>query len=101
MRGYFSENNMEFEDIKLVKNIAFTTGGPRFPISHALRFVSPPHKKGSHAFCPPRNDNLGGEGGSPPFFVVAKSYFFCYLERHAKIQNYKLMWENEELMMDR
>ena len=35
---------------------------------------------GSHACCPPRNDDLGGEGRVPPIF-------FCYLERHAKIQN--------------
>ena len=49
MRGYFSENNMEFEDIKLVKNIAFTTGGPRFPIAHALRSVlAPPPQKKTH-----------------------------------------------------
>ena len=28
----------------------------------------------------------GVKGGPSPFFC-AKSYFFCYLERHAKIQN--------------
>ena len=38
-----------------------------------------------------RNNDLGGEGGvpNPPFFLLAKSYFFCYLERHAKIQNHR------------
>ena len=30
---------------------------------------------------------MGGEGGFPPHFFGAKSYFSCYLERHAKIQN--------------
>ena len=28
----------------------------------------------------------GCEGGVPPHFLGAKSQFFCYLERHAKIQ---------------
>ena len=30
----------------------------------------------------------GVKGGVPPHFVWAKSYFFSYLERQAKIQNH-------------
>ena len=33
--------------------------GPRIPIAHALCSLSAPPKKGSHAFCPPINDDLG------------------------------------------
>ena len=29
---------------------------------------------------------FGVKGGPSPIFVVAKYYFLCYLERHAKIQ---------------
>ena len=38
------------------------------------------------ACCPPRNDNMWGEGGVPPQFLLCKISFFCYLERHTKIQ---------------
>ena len=30
---------------------------------------------------------MGGEGRVPPIFLVSKSYFIYFLERHAKIQN--------------
>ena len=46
------------------KNIVFAKGGPRFPIANALQSFSSPSKKGSHARCPPRNDNLGMKGWS-------------------------------------
>ena len=36
--------------------------------------------------CPPRNDNFGCEGGSPPIFFGLNLNFF-YLERQSKIQN--------------
>ena len=28
------------------------------------------------ACCPPRNEELGGEGEVPPYFLGAKSHFF-------------------------
>ena len=41
---------------------------------------------------------IWGVGGSPPHFLGAKSYFFCYLERHAKIQyiGKPLMWKERK-----
>ena len=32
---------------------------------------------------------IWGVKGGPPHFLCAKSYFFCYLERHATFQNDK------------
>ena len=48
----------------------------------SLRFGTP---QSSHACWPPRNDDLGGEGRVPSHFFWL-NLFFCYLERHAKIQ---------------
>ena len=62
-------------EIAMKKTLICKRRGAHLPIAHSLRF------------CPPRNYDLGGEWGVPPHFYLAKSYFFCYLERHAKIQN--------------
>ena len=37
----------------------------------------------------------GVKGGPPPIFG-AKSYFLCYLERHAKIQNRRKTHQGEK-----
>ena len=57
-------------------NICESKGGPCFPIAHALRF---------------RRVAVALQAHMPAVhqFFLAKSYFFCYLERHAKIQNRK------------
>ena len=68
-------------------NIHECRGGPRFPIAHALRFCRV--AVALHAHMPAVHTEItiwGVKGGSPPFFW-AKSYFSCYLERNAKIQN--------------
>ena len=56
-------------------------------LSHSARTLFPQIScsfTGSHACCPPRNDDLGVKGGSPPHFLLAKSYFVLLLRKACK-----------------